>query len=47
MQINIGLQVTKQTPVNKGDFKQQVDRINAILHKIKCEHNTTVKYKIS
>jgi len=22
MDINIGLQVTKQTPVNKGDFKQ-------------------------
>ena len=22
MEINIGLQVTKQTPVNKGDFKQ-------------------------
>ena len=24
MEINIGLQVTKQTPVNKGDFKQLI-----------------------
>jgi len=24
MEINIGLQVTKQTPVHKGDFKQLI-----------------------
>ena len=24
MEINIGLQVTKQTPINKGDFEQLI-----------------------
>jgi len=26
MEINIGLQVTKQTPINKGDFEQRHQR---------------------